>query len=94
VVVPIEMVARDLFVSGCRAHDCADNNACFSINVDTGQVVAATLKNGEYIDIYSRTATNYDEVPLAIKRWVMGLKGADSLASPKQLQLRFVRDSP
>jgi hypothetical protein len=83
VVVPIEMVARDLFVSGCRAHDCADNNACFSINVDTGEVVAATLKNGEDIDIYSRTATNYDELPPAIKRWVMGLKGADFICVPQ-----------
>jgi serine/threonine protein kinase len=93
VLSPIEMVDRDLFASGCREHDCSDNEACFSINVDTGEVVAATLTNGEFIDIYSRTVTNYDELPLAIKRWVM-VESAASSASPKQLQLRFVGDLP
>jgi len=70
VVTPIDRVARDIVAAGCVRHDCADEQVAFALDLDTGKVAAASLRQGKYMDIYSNDTTTYDHLPPGLRRWI------------------------
>jgi hypothetical protein len=70
VVRPIDKVARDIVAEGCVRNQCTSEQAAFAIDLDSGQVAAASLNHGRYIDIYSKSTTSYPDLPPGMRRWI------------------------
>jgi hypothetical protein len=70
VTAPMEQVGRDLVASGCMAHNCTVEQSAFAIDLDSGKVVAASITEGKYFDIYSNGISNYDDLPPGIRHWI------------------------
>jgi hypothetical protein len=84
-VVPIGQVSRDLVVEGCVRNNCVNEQAAFTIGLDTGQAAAASLTQGRYMDIYSANTTNYGRLPPGLRRWISSRTSQD----PRFRQLKF-----
>jgi hypothetical protein len=69
-VTPIDKVGRDIVAQGCVRDKCAAEQAAFAIDLDTGEVAAATLTQGRYMNIYSRKTSAYDDLPPGLRRWI------------------------
>jgi hypothetical protein len=70
VVTPIDRVSRDIVAQGCVRDHCAAEQAAFAIDLDTGEAAAASLTQGRYMDIYSKSTTTYDDLPPGLRRWI------------------------
>lgn len=69
-VTPIDKVGRDIVAQGCVRDKCAAEQAAFAIDLDTGEVAAATLTQGRYMNVYSRKTSTYDDLPPGLRRWI------------------------
>jgi hypothetical protein len=87
VTTPIERVSRDIVAEGCVQHNCAAEQAAFSIDLDTGQVAAATLTEGKFMNIYSRNTTSYNRLPPGLRHWISSRTSQDPRF--KRLKFRF-----
>jgi hypothetical protein len=84
-VTPIGQESRDIVVAGCLRNDCTYEQAAFTIDLDTGEAAAASLTQGKYMDIFSRTATRYSLLPPGLRRWISSRTSQD----PHFNQLKF-----
>jgi hypothetical protein len=89
VTTPIDRIARDIVAAGCVKHKCASEQAAFAIDLDTGQVAAASLTRGRYMDIYSKGTTKYDDLPPGLRHWISS-RTSDSM-SFKKMQFRYFK---
>jgi hypothetical protein len=85
----IDLVGRDIVAAGCVRHDCAAEQVAFAIDLDTGEVAAASLREGKYMNIYSRHTNKYDDLPPGLRRWISSLT-AQSTAF-KSMQFRYFK---
>lgn len=89
VLRPIDRVARDIVAQGCVRNDCAAEQAAFSIDLDTGEAAAASLTQGRYMDIYSKSTTTYDNLPPGLRRWIRSRTSQSTQF--KKMQFRFYK---
>jgi hypothetical protein len=87
VVQPIGKVGRDLVAEGCVRNECADEQAAFAIDLDSGRLAAANLRQGRYLDIYSKTTTAYADLPPGLRHWISNR--TPKSGELRQLKLRF-----
>ncbi|HKD68734.1 MAG TPA: hypothetical protein VKB84_17965 [Candidatus Binataceae bacterium] len=87
VTTPIDRVARDIVAEGCVRHNCGAEQAAFSVDLDTGEVAAATLTEGKYINIYGGSTRSYRNLPPGLRRWISSRTSQDPHF--KKLKLRF-----
>ncbi len=86
-VTPIDRVSRDIVAQGCVRNNCAAEQAAFTIDLDTGEAAAASLTQGRYMDIYSKSTTTYAALPPGLRRWI---SSRTSQSSPfKRIKFRF-----
>lgn len=89
VLSPIDKVSNEVVAQGCVRHHCANEQAAFAIDLDTGAATAASLTQGKYMDIYSKSTTRYDDLPPGIRRWISS-RTSQSTAF-KKIKFRFFR---
>lgn len=89
VLTPIGRVSRDIVAAGCVKHNCAAEQAAFTIDLDSGRAAAASLTQGRYIDIYSKDTTRYDDLPPGLRRWITSRTSQST--SFKKMQFRFFK---
>jgi hypothetical protein len=86
---PIDQVSRDIVASGCVRHECAGEQAAFTIDLDTGHAAAASLTRFRYMDVYSRDTTDYDHLPPGLRRWITSRISQST--SFKKMKFRFFK---
>jgi hypothetical protein len=88
-LTPIDHVSNDIVAEGCVRDNCANEQVAFSIDLDTGQVAAASLTQGKYMDVYSMTTTDFGRLPPGLRRWI----GSRTSQDPRfrQLKVRWFR---
>jgi hypothetical protein len=89
VLTPIDKVSDDLVAEGCVRHNCANEQAAFAIDLNTGAATAASLTEGRYMDIYSASTAKYDDLPPGLRRWISSRTAQST--SFKKMKLRFVK---
>ena len=89
VVRPIGQVARDIVAEGCVRGDCVAEQAAFAIDLDTGAVAAASLTQGRYMDIYSKSTKKYDDLPPGLRHWISSRTSQSS--HYKRIKFRFIK---
>jgi hypothetical protein len=89
VLSPIDKVSNDVMAEGCVRHNCANEQAAFAIDLDTGEATAASLTQGKYMDIYSKSTTRYNDLPPGIRRWISS-RTSQSTAF-KKIKFRFFK---
>src|SRR5258708_1400270 len=52
-LTPIDKLSDDVVAQGCVRHNCANEQAAFTIDLNTGEATAASLTEGRYMDVYS-----------------------------------------
>lgn len=67
--------------------NCAAEQAAFAIDLDTGTAAAASLTQGRYMDIYSKTTRSYNALPPGLRRWISSRTSQDPRF--KRLEFRF-----
>jgi len=85
----IDQIGRDLVAAGCVKHKCAAEQVAFAIDLDTGHVAAASLRQGRYMDVYSRDTTNYDDLPPGLRHWISS-RTSDT-TSFKKMEFRYFK---
>jgi hypothetical protein len=88
VLSPMEMDGRDLVASGCVQHNCGPEQSAFTIDLDTGEVAAASVTQDKYVDIYS-SHTHYDDLPPGIRHWITAR--TSQTAPFKKMQFRYFK---
>lgn len=87
VVRPIDQVSRDIVAEGCVRSHCAAEQAAFAIDLDTRAAAAASLTQGRYMDIYSKSTTNYNRLPPGLRHWISSR--TSQITDFKRLKFRF-----
>ena len=89
VLTPIDRCRRDIVARDACKHNCAAEQAAFAIDLDTGAAAAASLTQGKYMDIYSKSTTSYDDLPPGLRRWISSRTSQST--SFKKMQFRFFK---
>lgn len=89
VLTPIDKVSNNVVAEGCVRHNCVNEQAAFVIDLDTGEATAASLTQGKYMDVYSKSTTRYDDLPPGIRRWISSR--TSQTTSFKKFEFRFFK---
>lgn len=89
VLSPIDKVSNEVVAEGCVRHNCANEQAAFAIDLDTGEATAASLTEGKYMDVYSKSTTRYDDLPPGMRRWISSRTSQST--SLKKIEFRFFK---
>jgi len=89
VLTPIDKVSDDVVAQGCVRHNCANEQAAFAVDLNTGAATAASLTEGRYMDIYSASTAKYDDLPPGIRHWIRSRTSQST--SFEKMKFRFFK---